>query len=205
MIKIGVTGGIGSGKSVVCRLLEVFGVQVYDADSESKRLSETAPEIIDGLKKLFGEDIYFDGRLDRPRLASYIFANEKLLAKVNAIIHPVVFRDFRRWAATQESRHCEERSNLLSHVAIESAILFESGLDSEVDVSIAVTAPVELRLTRAMQRDSASEAEIMKRMNRQMPDEIVRNKADFIIHNDDASPIIPQLEAILRQILDFRF
>ncbi|MDR1813981.1 MAG: dephospho-CoA kinase [Tannerella sp.] len=204
MIRIGVTGGIGSGKSVVCRLLEVFGVPVYDADSESKRLSETAPEIIDGLKKLFGEDIYCDGRLDRPRLASYIFANEKLLAKVNAIIHPVVFRDFRRWAVETDSLSPRE-AICTGIVAIESAILFESGLDSEVDVSIAVTAPVELRLTRAMQRDSASEAEIMKRMNRQMPDEIVRNKADFIIHNDDARPIIPQLEAILRRILDFRF
>ena len=190
MIKIGITGGLGSGKSIVSTLLNMSGIPVYVADNESKYLADTSLVIQDELKKLIGDDVYIDGKLDRRRLASFIFSDEALLRKVNNIIHPVVRKDFHEWIKRQESEYC----------AIESAILYESGFDDDVDVVIMVYAPVELRLTRAMKRDGATEAEIMKRMNRQMPDAFKREKADFVIINDDVQPLIPQVEKILKQL-----
>jgi len=190
MIKIGITGGLGSGKSVVSALLDMSGIPVYIADNESKELADTSPVIQMELKKLLGDDIYSDGKLERKQLASLIFGDDVILKKVNDIIHPVVRKNFDEWVLMQESKIC----------AIESAILYESGFDYDVDVVIMVYAPVELRLTRAMNRDSATEAEIMKRMNRQMPDAFKREKADFVIINDDVQPLIPQVDEILKQL-----
>ena len=192
MIKIGITGGLGSGKSVVSTLFNMAGIPVYVADDESKTLADTSTLIQGKLKKMFGEDIYMNGRLDRKRLASYIFSDEDLLKKVNDIIHPVVRKNFQEWVFKQGSGYC----------AIESAILYESGFDDDVDIVIMVYAPVELRLTRAMKRDGATETEIMKRMNRQMPDVFKRQKADFVIINDDVQALIPQVDRILEGLFD---
>ncbi|MDR2914731.1 MAG: dephospho-CoA kinase [Tannerella sp.] len=188
MIKIGITGGIGSGKSVVSSLFTLAGIPVYVADDESKRLTDTSPVIRKKLKELFGDDIYVKDKLDRKRLASLIFSDEVLLKKVNGIIHPVVRKDFKEWAVKQTSKRC----------AMESAILYESGLDKDMDVVLMVYAPVELRLTRAMLRDGVSEADIMKRMNRQMPDELKRKQADFVIINNDVQPLIPQVDRFIK-------
>ena len=190
MIKIGITGGIGSGKSVVSSLLTVAGIPVYVADNESKNLTDSSPVIQNKLKALFGDEIYSNGILDRKRLASLIFADEDILKKVNDIIHPVVRDDFQQWVSKQSTRRC----------AMESAILFESGFDKDVDVVLTVYAPVELRLTRTMLRDDATEADIMKRMNRQMPDALKREQADFVIINDDVQAIIPQVEQFLKSL-----
>ncbi|MDR1381875.1 MAG: dephospho-CoA kinase [Tannerella sp.] len=195
MIKIGITGGIGSGKSVVSSLLAMNEIPVYTADAESKRLSDASPVIRKKLEALFGSDIYVDGRLDRKRLASFIFSSEKILKKVNEIIHPVVNKDFRAWTKRQESSAC----------AIESAILVESGFDKAVDVILLVYAPVELRLARAMKRDGATEANIMKRMNRQMPDELKRKQADFVIINDGVQALIPQMDCFLKLLFSGNF
>lgn len=188
MIKIGITGGIGSGKSVVSSLLVQAGIPVYVADDKSRMLSDTSPVIRKKLKALFDEDIYVDDKLDRKRLASLIFSDEELLKKVNQIIHPVVRNDFVEWTTKQKHKRC----------AMESAILYESGLDKDVDVVLTVYAPVELRLNRAMLRDGATEADIMKRMNRQMPDEFKRKQADFVIINDGVQAVIPQIEKFLK-------
>lgn len=188
MIKIGVTGGIGSGKSVVSTLLALADIPVYVADDESKRLSDASPVIRKKLIGLFGEAIYKEGRLDRKLLASFIFKNETLLKKVNGIIHPIVRKNFLTWAGDRKTKRC----------AMESAILYESGFDREMDVVLMVYAPVELRLTRAMIRDNATEADIMKRMNRQMPDELKRKQADFVIINDEVQALIPQVDKFLR-------
>lgn len=188
MIKIGITGGIGSGKSVVSSLFRMNKIPVYTADTESKRLSDTSPVIRKKLISLFGDTIYVNGLLDRKRLASFIFSNEHVLKKVNEIIHPVVKKDFQAWAKQQKGNIC----------AIESAILFESGFEKTVDVVLLVYAPVELRLTRAMERDGATEADIMKRMNRQMPEELKREQADYIIVNDDVQALIPQVDRFLK-------
>ena len=187
MIKIGITGGIGSGKTVVSSLLTLAGIPVYDADGESKHLTNTSHVIQKKLKALLGDEIYVNGKLDGKHLSSLIFSDEVLLKKVNGIIHPVVRKDFQQWASTQSSKYC----------ALESAILYESGFDKEVDVVLTVYAPVELRLTRAMKRDGVNEAEIMKRMNRQMPDALKREKADFIIVNDEIQALTPQIEQFL--------
>jgi dephospho-CoA kinase len=188
MIKIGITGGIGSGKSVVSTLLTMAGIPVYVADDESKQLSDTSPVIRKKLTALFGEKMYVDGKLDRKRLASLIFKDERLLKKVNGIIHPVVRNNFQEWAERLKANRC----------GMESAILYESGLNKDVDVVLMVYAPVELRLTRAMIRDNATEAEIMRRMNRQMPDELKREQADFVIVNDDVQALMPQVDNFIR-------
>jgi len=190
MIKIGITGGIGSGKSVVSNLLALEGIPVYRADDESKRLTDSSPVIRKELIALFDDSIFINGRLDRQRLASQIFDNETLLKKVNGIIHPKVKKDFQQWVAKQTSACC----------ALESAILFEANFEQEVDVVLMVYAPVELRLMRVQKRDGVPEAEIIKRMSRQMPDDLKCEKAHFVIINDDIQQVIPQVENFLKTL-----
>ena len=185
MIKIGITGGIGSGKSVVATLLRLYGIPVYIADEESKRLTNSSPVIRRALVDLVGEAVYgADGKLDKPRLANFIFGQPEHLARVNAIIHPEVNRDFLDWSERQEKAFC----------AIESAILFESGFDRIVDVKLMVLAPLEIRLERAIARDHASREALERRIKSQMADEEKASRSDYVIHNDDRQALIPQVE-----------
>lgn len=185
MIKIGITGGIGSGKSVVATLLRLYGIPVYIADEESKRLTNSSPVIRRALVDLVGEVVYdADGKLDKPRLANFIFGQPEHLARVNAIIHPEVNRDFLDWSERQEKAFC----------AIESAILFESGFDRIVDVKLMVLAPLEIRLERAIARDHASREALERRIKSQMADEEKASRSDYVIHNDDRQALIPQVE-----------
>lgn len=183
-IRIGITGGIGSGKSVVSRLLEVMGIPVYISDVESKRLTSADPVIRQGLCELVGEEVFCGGELNKPFLASYLFASSEHAQRVNSIIHPCVKEDFRRWVA--------ERVDF-DMVGMESAILIESGFTAEVDVIVMVSAPFEVRVQRVMQRDETSRELVMKRIQRQMCDEEKKNKAGFVIVNDGESPLIPQV------------
>lgn len=187
MIKIGITGGIGSGKSVVASLLELSGIPVYIADKESKRLTETSPVIRKKLTDLLGADLYTEKGLDKKLLASHIFSNPATLKQVNGIIHPEVNCDFTAWTEAQDTPFC----------AIESAILFESGFDRAVDISLMVYAPMELRITRALQRDAATRSELINRIKTQMPDEIKKEHADYVIYNDDRQALIPQIETFI--------
>jgi dephospho-CoA kinase len=187
MTKIGLTGGIGSGKSVVSSLLEVLGVPVYEADAESKRLVDTSPLIRRELTGLFGESIYHDSGIDRKRLAAIIFNEPDMLKRVNAIIHPEVSRHFLDWAGRQIADMC----------AIETAILFESGFHRLVDISVMVCAPLEQRIERAMLRDGVSRDEILCRINSQWPDEMKKTYADCILHNDGRRALLPQLATLL--------
>lgn len=190
MTTIGITGGMGSGKSIVAALLKVYGIPVYDADSESKRLLLTSPTIRRGLIDLLGADIYSpDGTtLRRARMASLIFADPNLLARVNAIIHPEVGRDFDAWRARLTTSVC----------AMESAILFESGFDRRADLRLMVYAPEAIRLQRVMARDNATEAAARQRMQRQWPDERKIALSDAVITNDGRAALIPQVEAFLK-------
>lgn len=187
MIKIGITGGIGSGKSVIASLLELSGVPVYIADTESKRLTETSPVIREKLTALFGETLYKAERLDKKRLASLIFGNPERLKQVNAIIHPEVDRHFQAWAEKQNTPLC----------AIESAILFESGFNRTVDVSLMVYAPMEVRIRRVLERDAVSREEVVRRIDSQLPDEVKKEKSDYVIFNDDRQALLPQVAAFL--------
>lgn len=183
MIKIGITGGIGSGKSVVASLLELTGTPIYIADTESKQLTDTSPIIRQKLIALFGSNLYTPMGLDRQKLATYIFNNPENLKQVNAIIHPEVNRHFSKWTSRQKTACC----------AIESAILFESGFNHIVDITLMVYAPTEVRIQRALERDTASREEIVRRINNQMPDEDKKEQCDYVIINDGRRAIIPQV------------
>ncbi len=187
MIKIGITGGIGSGKSVVAALLELSGIPVYIADTESKRLTATSPVIREKLIALFGKELYTADGLDKKRLASHIFGNPEQLGQVNAIIHPEVNRHFLAWAERQDTAVC----------AIESAILFESGFNRVVDTTLMVYAPMEIRIRRVLERDAVSREEVIRRIKSQLPDEIKKEKADHVIINDGQQALLPQIRAFL--------
>ena len=190
MTTIGITGGIGSGKSVVSALFRVSGVPVYDADSESKRLLVTSSDIRRSLTALLGPAIYRpdDGTLDRALMASLIFRDADLLRRVNAIIHPAVGRHFDDWRRRLTSPLC----------ALESAILFESGFDRRADLRLMVYAPEPIRLQRVIARDGAAEADVRRRMAGQWSDERKAALSDAVITNDGTSALIPQVETFLR-------
>lgn len=190
MIKIGITGGIGSGKSVVASLLELSGIPVYIADTESKRLTASSPVIREKLIALFGESLYTAEGLDKKQLASLIFGNPERLKQVNAIIHPEVNRHFLAWADKQTTPIC----------GIESAILFESGFNRVVDITLMVYAPLEVRIRRAVERDAAAREEIVRRINSQLPDEEKKEKSDYVIFNDGKQALLPQIAAILMDL-----
>lgn len=185
--KIGITGGIGSGKSVVSDLLRLQGVPVYNADTASKSLLVTDEKLISSLKVLLGEDIYQGGVLDKKRMASLIFSDKELLEKVNALIHPAVIADFERWANRQKA----------SLLACESALIFESKMNSLFDAVVMVYAPESVRLRRAMLRDTATEEQVKVRIQNQLSDEVKKSISDYVIVNDDKQALLPQLKELL--------
>ena len=187
MVKIGITGGIGSGKSYVSRLLtEHYGIPVYNTDSEAKRLMLSDEGIRRRLTALLGKEVYkSDGTLNKPLLANYLFADSCHAGQINAIVHPQVKADFLKWADWQTG--CEI-------VALESAILFESGFDNIVDKVVMVYAPVELRIRRVMLRDGTTEEKIRQRIVAQMDDKAKQDRSDFIIFNDGSRPLNLQLD-----------
>ena len=193
MKTIGITGGIGSGKSYVSDLLRKhFGIPVYDCDAEAKRLTAMDDGIRHRLIQLVGLEVFDGTTLNKQCLASFLFASEENARQVNAIIHPVVLKDFKLWASKQEDKEL---------VALESAILYESGFNAFVDKVLFVDAPEEVRLHRAMLRDTASEAQIRARMKMQQP-ELHRQQADFVIDNStsDDTRLLVRLTEIVQMI-----
>jgi dephospho-CoA kinase len=185
--KIGLTGGIGAGKSTLAHILLAMGYPVYFSDDRSKQLTQTHPEIRKGLTELIGEQIYKGNQLDRSALALAIFSDDTLRVKVNQIIHPIVRLDFDLWV--------EEQTYPL--VFNEAAILFETGASERFDAMILVTAPEELRIQRVMKRDLCSREEVVNRIKHQWTDEQKMQSADVVIVNDDVQPIIKQVEHML--------
>ncbi len=183
-IKIGITGGIGSGKSIVSRFLEIIGIPVYISDIEAKRITSTNEVIKRQLCALVGPNVFQRGVLDRSLLASYMFQDLYHVDEVNKIIHPHVKNHFRSWASSKEN--CEI-------VAMESSILLEAGFRDEVDVVIMVYAPENVRIERAIKRDRSTKELIIKRINAQMSDEVKRSYADHVIMNDGEALLIPQV------------
>lgn len=186
MYKVGITGGIGSGKSTVCEMLAGRGVAVYTADERAKALMATDAALRNSIIEAFGSDAYTAEGLNRGFLAANVFASPEALARLNGLVHPAVMADFEAWAEQQEG----------DYVVLESAILFEAALDDRVDVSVAVMAPEALRLERAMARDGASEEQIRARMRNQLSDEERNVRAKFTIVNivlDDLEEDVEQL------------
>ena len=192
-MKTGITGGIGSGKSYVCKLLAERGITVYDCDSAAKRLMRTSADLRQQLTSLIGPDAYLpvvghsagqdEWQLNKAAVAQFLLASEANAHAIDAVVHPAVFRDF-------------EESGLQW---MESAILFESGINRLVDCVIAVTAPEEIRIQRIMQRDGISREKAKEWMGRQWPQEEVRRRADFEIINDGTTDLNQQINLILEQ------
>lgn len=191
MISIAITGGIGSGKSYVSNLLKERGIPIYNADDEAKRLMLTNKDIRRDLIALLGDSVYENGVLNKPILASYLFADANNAARINRIVHPRVKADFRRWL--------EERRDV-QIAGLECAILFEAGFENTVDSVVMVYAPETIRIKRAMMRDSATEAQIRARIALQMNDEEKCRQSDFVIVNDGISLLEPQLTKLITQL-----
>ncbi len=187
MLKIGITGGIGSGKSMLCDLLLSMGYPVYNSDYESKRLCNESTELKAALINAFGKEIYLQGNLNKTLFASIIFNDSKKLLIANELIHPAVREDFSKWA--------EKQKNAI--VFIESAILFDSELINHIDKSITITASEELRVQRVVNREQTSEDTVLERIKNQLSENERLQKADYIIYNDDKQAIIPQIEKVL--------
>lgn len=191
MKRVGLTGGIGSGKTTVAKLFELLGVPVYYADKEAKRLTDTDPRIVHAVKRLFGADIYINNELDRKKVASRVFSDKKLLNELSSIIHPVVKRDFENW--------CEAHSNY-TLVIQEAAILFENGGFKAFDKMILVKAPRDMRIQRVMKRDDVSEKAVLERMNNQWDDERKVLLSDFLIECDEQHLVINQVLDIIKRV-----
>ncbi len=192
MINVGITGGIGSGKSTVCKVFESLGIPVYYADLQARILSDTHPDIVNGVKKLFGDTIYSFGKMDRRRVGEIVFRDKEKLQALNCIIHPVVAADFEQW----KIQNIEQ-----PYILKEAAILFESGASKQVDKIITISAPVELRIDRVVKRDMISREDVISRMNNQMKDEEKIKQSDFVIYCDDKELVIPQVVKIHNKLI----
>lgn len=190
MYKVGITGGIGSGKSSVCKMLALRGVPIYDSDSRAKQLMVTDAELVRLVSQRFGADVYVDGMLNRQVLAARVFTDKVALAELNSMVHPAVMRDFERWAAEQQT----------AYVVMESAIIFEAGLDDKLDAVIAVMAPCSLRLERAMQRDGATREQIEERMRTQLSDDELARRAKYAIVNISLDELDEEVEQLHRRL-----
>jgi dephospho-CoA kinase len=190
-MKLGVTGGIGSGKTSVCKVFGVLGVPVFSADRVAKDIIEGDEDVKEAINLIAGKDLYINGTLDRMALATLIFNNRKLLEKVNSLVHPVVFEYFAKW----------EREQAASYIIMEAAILFESGASKLVDKIATIVAPVEERLKRVMLRSKLSRDQVFERMKNQMDDETRIRLSDYIISNSENDMIIPAVLKIHKDIL----
>lgn len=192
MIKVGITGGIGSGKSVVCSVFNKLGIPVFSADNTAIELMEKNQLVKSRLTALLGNDIYLDnGALDRKKMAGIIFNDQLVLRKVNEIVHPAVRNEFNSWAEKQTS----------AYVVQEAAILFESGQTSYFDKIVLVIAPLELKIERVMQRDNTTREKVLERMKNQWPDEKKIEQSDFVVLNDNSAMVLPQILEIHQKLI----
>lgn len=195
LLRVGLTGGIGSGKSTVASLLQMLGAAVYEADSEAKRLMMEDPLLRAEITEAFGPESYAgDGSLQRAYLASQVFGNPDRLAGLNAVVHPAVARDFDRWAEELASE------GTVPYVVEEAAILIESGAVKKMDRVVVVVAPVDLRIRRVMQRSGISRQEALQRIEAQLSDNDRLPYADYVLVADDRQLLIPQVVELHKQL-----
>jgi len=192
MLKVGITGGIGAGKSLVCRIFETMNVPVFHADDESKKILFNDEKVVDELRKTFGEEIFSEGIPDRKKIASIVFRNQEKLKFLNSILHEITFQHFTEWVL--------EKKNA-PYTLMEAALIYESGAEKFLDKVIAVASPEAIRIKRTMERDRLTEQEVRARMKNQLEPEVVEKRADFTIVNDEEQLIIPQVCAIHEQLL----
>ncbi len=192
-LKIGITGGIGSGKTTVCHIFEALKIPVYFADDRAKWLMVNDLQLVFSIKQIFGEAAYLaDGTLDRALISSIVFSKTEKLEALNSVVHPAVFRDWERWQNEQKG---------VAYTLREAALLVETGTYKFLDKLIVVTAPFDLRIARVMERDGSAREAVEARISRQLPEAEKVKRADFIIKNDGSESLVRQVLEIHRAIL----
>lgn len=191
MLKIGLTGGIGSGKSTVARVFELLAVPVYFADNAAKTLMNEDPLLKKAIIDLFGAEAYTDGTLNRKFVAAAVFENKQKLDQLNALVHPATIEAAERWMQQQDA----------PYILKEAALIFESGSQEGLDAVIGVYAPKQLRILRTMERDGVSREEVLRRMHNQVNEELKMKLCDFVLYNDEQQLLIPQIVALHEQLL----
>ncbi len=190
-LKLGITGGIGSGKTSVCRVFNVLGIPVFSADSEAKHIMDNEKNISRELNSIAGRDLYRNGDLDRVELARLIFNDQNLLKKVNSLVHPVVFEHFKQWQEEQTA----------PYVIMDAAILFESGGSKLVDKIITVVAPLDERIGRVIKGNRLTREQVMERIRNQLDDDIKIKQSDYVIYNSENDMIIPAILKIHKDLM----
>ena len=192
MLRIGLTGGIGSGKSTVASIFEILGVPVYYADESAKRLMNEDEDLIKSIKAVFGENSYHNGKLNREYISSIVFSNKTKLDELNAIVHPATINDAAKWMNKQNTNYAIK----------EAALIFESHSQQHLDYVIGVSAPLDLRLSRVAARDNITIEDIKKRMEKQMNEEDKISLCDFVIFNDEKNMLIPQVISLHQKLTE---
>ncbi|MFN8308574.1 MAG: dephospho-CoA kinase [Chitinophagales bacterium] len=194
MLKVGITGGIGSGKSTVCQIFERLGVPVYYADQRAKELMEDDRELVKAITMHFGNEMYKDGKLQRAALAAIVFSDEHKLLLLNSLVHPAVFRDNQSWNEVLAKKN-------YPYTIKEAALLVETGSYQQLDKLIVITAPLEDRIKRVMARDGSTEDQVLARIKAQLPEEEKVKLADYVIVNDEVMNLVPQVAKIHTDLL----
>ncbi len=192
MLKVAITGGIGSGKSLVCQVFKTLGIPIFDADAVSNQLVEHDAALKTAIIELFGKEAYKNNIYNRKYIASIVFSQVEMLQALNALIHPKAIEAAKQWFGKQQSPYAIK----------EAAILFESNAEKDIDIIIGVTAPEQIRVKRVMQRTGYSKEEVIKRMQQQMPDEEKMAKCNYVIQNNDTDAILPQILQIHQQLIN---
>lgn len=195
MYRVGVTGGIGSGKTLVCSVLKKLGAAVYHADDKARSLMNSDAGLKSGITALFGKEVYRDECLNSAYLADLVFRNAVLLSQLNKLVHPVVRQDFDHWVQKQSGS---------PYVVEEAAILFESGASREMDLSVLVSAPEEVRIKRVMERDGVSREKVIMRMKNQMDEDKKMKLAGHLIYNDGEKMLLPQVVELHNKVLQIK-
>jgi dephospho-CoA kinase len=190
-LRIGLTGGIGSGKSTVAKVFEVLGIPVYYADDAARRIMNEDDLLRQQIIEHFGASAYKNNQLDRPYIAGQVFNNKEKLELMNSLVHPATIRDAEKWMYKQTTPYAIK----------EAALIFESGSQDQLDYIIGVSAPVPLRILRTMKRDGSTRDQVLARMSKQIQEEIKMRLCDFVIYNDETQPVIPQVMALYEKLM----